>query len=200
MSVTQQQAKDSYGGVKVGSAFLGFVTSIGMIVLLTAVLAALGLGLGGVGSMTESGSGDVIDGTGSQTDWYLGVTGVVVILVVLFLAYLSGGYVAGRMARFHGARQGLAVWLWALLVAVALTVVAAVLGGQQADSEQLTPLVPSADELGVGAIGLGVVAVVTLLGAVLGGLAGMRFHRRVDRLEADVAAGAPVRGTTDPRA
>ena len=45
-----------------------------------------------------------------------GIGGGIAVLVVLFLAYLAGGYVAGRMSRFDGARQGLAVWVIGLLV------------------------------------------------------------------------------------
>ena len=44
--------------------------------------------------------------------------GAVTLAAVLFVAFGCGGYVAGRMARFDGARQGLAVWLWAVVLAV----------------------------------------------------------------------------------
>ena len=47
-----------------------------------------------------------------------GLVGGIVLLVILFVAYYCGGYVAGRMARFHGARQGFAVWVWALVIAI----------------------------------------------------------------------------------
>ncbi|WP_299050140.1 hypothetical protein [uncultured Nocardioides sp.] len=185
MSEIHQQAKDRYGGVKVGSAFLGFVTSLGMVVLLSAVLAVTGFGLGAI---TDTGTGDALERAGEETGasaYELGVAGIVVVLVVLFLAYLAGGYVAGRMARFHGVRQGVAVWGWAVLVAVALGVAAAVLGNDSSGAEELSPLSPPSGELGVGLAGLAIVAAVTLVGAMLGGLAGMRFHRRVDRAEAD---------------
>ena len=39
-------------------------------------------------------------------------SGASCLLVILFLAYLAGGYVAGRMARFDGTRQGVAVWVY----------------------------------------------------------------------------------------
>lgn len=190
MSVTQQQAKDRYGGVKVGSAFLGFVTSLGMVVLLSAVLAVTGFGLGAV---TDTGTGDALARAGEETGasgYELGVAGIVVVLVVLFLAYLAGGYVAGRMARFHGVRQGVAVWGWAVLVVVALSVAAATLGSGSSGAEELSPLSPTSGEIGLGLAGLAVVAAVTLVGAMLGGLAGMRFHRRVDRAEAETVGPA----------
>ena len=45
-----------------------------------------------------------------------------------FVAYYCGGYVAGRMARFDGVKQGVAVWVWALVIAIIVTVLGAVGG------------------------------------------------------------------------
>ena len=113
------------------------------------------------------------------------IIGAVLLAIVVFIAYYAGGYVAGRMARLNGAKQGVAVWVWAVVIAVIVAVVGA-LGG--ADFTGLTtlnglPRLPVGDgELTVIGIITAVSAlVVSLLGAVLGGMAGMRFHRRVDR-------------------
>jgi len=54
----------------------------------------------------------------------VGVTGAVVLLVILALAYLAGGYVAGRLARFDGLRNGVLAWI----VGVIVTIVAAIAG------------------------------------------------------------------------
>lgn len=43
----------------------------------------------------------------------MGMVGIIVLGVIVLVAYYCGGYVAGRMARFDGMKQGLAVWLWA---------------------------------------------------------------------------------------
>ena len=65
-------------------------------------------------------------------------------LVVLVVSYFAGGYVAGRMSRFDGARQGLGVWLVALIVTVVLAVAGAVLGGEYNVLSQLNlPRIPS---------------------------------------------------------
>ena len=45
--------------------------------------------------------------------------------MALAVAYFAGGYVAGRMSRFDGARQGLGTWLLGLVVTVVLAVVGA---------------------------------------------------------------------------
>jgi len=92
--------------------------------------------------------------------------------------------VAGRMARFNGAQQGVAVWLWAVLIAVAVAVAGAVGGSKYDVLGQLNsfPRIPvDAGTLSTASIiALVVVALASLVGAILGGLAGMRFHRRVD--------------------
>ena len=48
--------------------------------------------------------------------------------MILFVAYYCGGYVASRMARFNGMKQGIAVWVWALVVAIIVAILGAVVG------------------------------------------------------------------------
>jgi hypothetical protein len=166
------QEKAAFGGIKFGSAFLGWLTSLGAIGLLTAILAAVADGLG------------FDRNTSTQDLRGAGIGAAIAILVVLFLAYLAGGYVAGRMARFQGVRQGIAVWLWGVLFAVVIGVIAAVAGDQSTVSVRANlPQIPfTSGEWTVNSIlALLVVLAVTLIGAILGGLLGMRFHRRVDR-------------------
>ena len=106
------------------------------------------------------------------------------LLAVLMIGYYSGGYVAGRMSRFSGSRQGLGVWLIGLLV----TIVAIVLGGvfgQQYDvlSRVDLPRLPvSLDSLSTAGIVAAVLVLVgTLVAALAGGSVGTHYHRRVDR-------------------
>ena len=93
------------------------------------------------------------------------------------------------MARFNGGKQGVAVWVWALLVAVVVAVVGAVAGSKYDILGQLNsfPRLPvSTSELDTaGVVALVLAAITSLIGAVLGGIAGMRFHRRVDRVDVD---------------
>ena len=108
------------------------------------------------------------------------------LLVVIFVAYVAGGYVAGRMARFNGAKQGLGVWLWALIIAVVVAVLGLIAGAQFDVLANLNgfPRLPvnEGDLTVAGIITALLLLGVSLLGAVLGGLAGMRFHRKVDRV------------------
>ncbi len=110
------------------------------------------------------------------------------LVAILLIAYYSGGYVAGRMSRFDGARQGLMVWLIGLLV----TLVAVALGWIAGDQYNLldrvdVPRIPiPSDDITLGGIITAVAVLVgTLLAAMFGGTVGRRYHSRVDRAAAE---------------
>ncbi|MGL5816696.1 MAG: hypothetical protein ACRCYR_03970 [Phycicoccus sp.] len=173
--------REQFGGIKPGSAFFGWLTATGTAVLLTALVAAAGTAVGlatdtDVSAATDQASSD--PGT-------VGLVGGIVLLVILFGSYYCGGYVAGRMARFDGAKQGLAVWLWALLVAGLVALLGTVAGDEFNVLARLNsfPRIPvgEGDLSTAGIVAAVAVVVASLAGAVLGGLAGMRFHRKVDK-------------------
>ena len=169
--------RSRYGGIKWGAAFFGWLSANGLAVLLVALLSAAGVAIGltqGVPSV----------GDATQEADTIGIVGGIVLLVILFLAYLAGGYVAGRMARFDGARQGVAVWVIGLLVVLALAAAGLAFGSQYNVLQQLNlPRIPIDEGTATtgGIIALVAVLLVTLLGAILGGKAGDRYHRKVDR-------------------
>lgn len=171
--------KERFGGIKIGSAFFGWLTATGMAVLLVALLAAAGVAVGLANNANVS---DALNLGSSQT---VGIAGIIALLVILFFSYYCGGYVAGRMARFNGIRQGVMVWLWAIIVAILV----ALLGGFAGQRFNILANVNSFPRIPVnegplsttGIIAAVVVAAVTLVAAVLGGLAGMHYHRKVDR-------------------
>jgi len=174
--------RERFGGMKFGSAFFGWLTAFGTIVLLTAIVGAVGGALGvETGTTVDEAAGAAADNLEN-----VGVFGLVAIAVALFLSYLAGGYVAGRMARFSGALQGLAVWLWGVVIAIVVAVVSLLAGNQwdflsALDTFPRIPLTAAALTT-TGIVTAIVAAVITLGGAVLGGLAGMRYHRAVDRV------------------
>jgi hypothetical protein len=173
--------KDRYGGIKWGSAFFGWLTATGTAVILTALLAAAGTAVG-VAATT-----DTADAANQATEraGTLGVVGAIALLAVILIAYYCGGYVAGRMARFNGVKQGVAVWIWAILIIAAVAVAGAVLGDKYNILDRVGgfPRLPvSGDDLTTGSIiAVAIALIAALLGAILGGLAGMRFHRKVDK-------------------
>ncbi|MCJ8506034.1 hypothetical protein MRU69_14420 [Kocuria flava] len=159
--------RQQFGGMKLGAAFFGWLAATGMAVLLSAATAAAGAA------------------AGADLETLTGAGGVVA-AVVLFVAYFCGGYVAGRMARFDGAKQGVAVWLWAVLALIVVAVLALATGDRLELPGGVGLPRPSADAgTGAAVLALVVGGLVSLAGAVLGGLAGMRFHRRVDRVAAE---------------
>ncbi|RBY91931.1 hypothetical protein DQ237_19150 [Blastococcus sp. TF02-8] len=171
---------DRYGGIKWGAAFFGWLSANGLAVILLAILSAAGVAFG----LTQISSADQAAQQATDQADTIGIAGGIALTVVLFLAYLAGGYVAGRMARFDGLKQGLAVWLIGLLIVAALAIAGAVLGSEYNVLSQLNmPTVPvSGDTLTTAGIIAGIVALlITLLGAVLGGKLGERYHRKVDR-------------------
>jgi hypothetical protein len=174
-AVAAQRA--AFGGIKWGAAFFGWLSANGLAVLLVALLSAAGVALGLAQGV------DTADEAAQQAET-LGIGGGIAVLVVLFLAYVAGGYVAGRMARFDGARQGVAVWLIGLLVVLVLAAAGAILGAQYNVLQQLNlPRIPIDEGTATtaGIITLVAILLVTLLGALIGGKLGERYHRKVDR-------------------
>ena len=108
------------------------------------------------------------------------------LLAVLGVAYYCGGYVAGRMSRFDGARQGIGAWLIGLIITV-------VAGDRRAyRSAPSTTCVERREPAGAAGRRLETLRQAarsrlawswlgTLLAAALGGKAGERYHRKVDR-------------------
>jgi hypothetical protein len=166
--------RDRFGGIRWGSAFFGLLSAIGLAAILLGIAGAAGVALG----LSEI--NDVRTGTADT----IGLGGALVLLAILALSWYCGGYVAGRMARFDGLRQGVGVWVWTLVIGAALAI-AAVIGGSEYDVlQQLNlPNVAVGDQsLTTGGwLTLAAAIVVTLLFAVIGGKAGDLFHRRVDR-------------------
>jgi amino acid transporter len=165
--------RDEFGGMNLGAAFFGWLVAIGMAVIVTSILAAAGAAIG-----LTNGAPDTKDaGTVS-------IVGGALLVATLMLAYFCGGYVAGRMSRFDGGRQGLGTWLIGLLITLLIAGAGAVFGSKYNVFQKLDlPRIP-VDEGSLatgGAIALAAVVLGTLLAAILGGKAGQRYHTRVDR-------------------
>ena len=184
-SVREAQ-EERFGGVKPFVALLGWLTATGMAVLLTALVAAAGAGVALATGTTSTQDAQQAAQVNQISVEQIGWGSAIVLGVIVFLAYYTGGYVAGRMARFDGIRQGFAVWVWAVVIAIAVAVLGAVAGSSfdvlgQVNSFPRLPASPS--ELGIaGVVALLLVAATSLVGALAGGLAGMAFDRRVDKV------------------
>jgi hypothetical protein len=157
---------ERYGGAKFGSAFFGWLVAVGLTVLLGVLAGVVSAAVGTNAPGTDA----------------------VLTIGVLVVAYFAGGYVAGRLARFDGARNGFLAWVIGVLASVVLAVLGAFVGAQyDVLSRVPLPTLPtSLEEVTVSGLVLVAVAVLgTLVAAVLGGKVGEGFHRRVDRAAAD---------------
>ncbi len=176
MQRVRARQREEYGGINWGAAFFGWLVAVGVAVLLTGILAAAGAAIG----LTETTS-NVTDNASATT---LSAAGAIALLVVLAIAYYCGGYVAGRMSRFDGARQGIGAWAVGLLITLAVAILAVVAGSQYNVVERANlPRLPIGSETLTtgGAITSVLIVLGTLLFAALGGIAGARYHHKVDR-------------------
>src|SRR5918995_5787752 len=176
LATARARQRDEFGGINWGASFFGWLVAVGVAALLTALLAAAGAAIG----LTTTTSESELSGAAEE----LSLGGAIALLAVLLIAYYAGGYVAGRMSRFDGARQGMGTWAIGLVVTIGLAVAALVLGDEYNVLEQLNmPSLPVGDETFAtgGIIALAAILVGTLLAAIAGGKVGERYHKKVDR-------------------
>jgi hypothetical protein len=176
VGVDRERQYERFGGVNWGAAFFGWLVAVGIAALLTALLSAVGAAIG----LTE-----VSESEARASAETISVVGGILLILVLAIAYYAGGYVAGRMSRFDGARQGLGAWVIGLVVAVLLAVLGAIAGAEYNLLGQLDlPRIPIDEgSLTTGAvIALILVLIATALAAIAGGKVGERYHRKVDRV------------------
>jgi hypothetical protein len=180
--VARERQHEAYGGTNWGAAFFGWIVAVGIGALLTALLSAAGAAI----ALTELTGEEAVDS--AET---LSLVGGIALFVVALISYFAGGYVAGRMSRFDGGRQGLAVWIFSILAAIVLAIVGAIAGSEYNLLGGLElPRIPidEGDLTTGGVIFLIATVLGTLLAAMAGGKAGESYHRRVD-----AAAGYPGR-------
>jgi hypothetical protein len=162
------------GGVSFGSILTGVVVAFGAMAVLLAVAGGIAVATG------ASVDPEAVDPV--QTGVVVGI----VLIVAQFLAYLWGGYTAGRMARGAGFLNGLLVPIAALLVAVGVGALVTALGAEAARFGVIIgeTRLPIQEDLAL-QVGLpiGILSLVAMFGgAILGGILGARWH---DKLETE---------------
>ena len=159
----------------------GVLVAYGAFAVLAALVGAVAVAIG-------------VDAELATNDWAaFGMGSAVTVTVVAFVAYLFGGYVAGRMARRAGLVNGLAVFALAVLLVVVVGAIAA----SQADTEAIQANLRSLGlpitatewaQIGTAA-GIGTL-VGMLVGAGIGGVVGERWHSELARWAA-LGRGSP---------
>ena len=174
-SAARERQRDEFGGISWLCGIVGWLAAAGLAAILTGILGAAGAVL----AVTEV-AGDVSE-SDAET---IGLAGGIALLVVLAIAYWFGGYAAGRMARFDGGRQGIVVWVVGIIAAGVIGLFTLIGGAEYNVLDRLNlprlPIDSGALTTG-GLVALLGSIVVTLLAAMIGGKAGERFHRKVDR-------------------
>ena len=188
-SALHRRERQAFGGtIQWEAAFFGWLAAMGLAAIVVAMVVGAGVAVG----LTE------LDADAQTRVEELSLGGGLLLVAILALAYASGGYVAARMARFDGWRQGLGVWLLSLLLTVALAITAWIAGGDINPLESLElPRIPVEEGplTRGGAIAMAIIALAALLAAIGGGVLGERFHRAVDR--AGFELGDPERAEPD---
>lgn len=174
--VSRNQAYDKFGGTNAGAGFFGWLVAVAVTALLTGIVGAIAAAVGDAQNVTQS---DAERAAGT-----VGLVSAIVLIAVLVIGYYAGGYVAGRMSRFDGARQG--AWVWAIgLVATIVAVAAGWAFGAKynvLDRVNLPRIPIPHDQMTTGGILTAIVLLAgTLLAAVAGGKVGQHYHTRVDR-------------------
>ncbi|MDQ3910751.1 MAG: hypothetical protein M3305_03005 [Actinomycetota bacterium] len=170
----EERLREVYGGVDWLASFVGCIFAI---VCSGVLLALLGLVLAPLGFTLN------LEGREVNT---LLILGLVVLGFVLFVAYFLGGYVAGRLVRFDGGRNGAATVLWGTLLSIILAIFGSLLPGpfsfiQDFMQYSVLPAISSLTETGLAGLAIIVGAIlVEILGGFLGGRLGNGYHTRID--------------------
>lgn len=174
----EDRLRDMYGGVDWLASFLGFVFAV--------VAGAVFSALAGVVLAPLGFSPNLSGSIGAAV-----ITGLVLLGVLIFLTYFFGGYVAGRLARFDGGRNGAMLLVWTFLAGVLFLLAAGVFSGflPGGAASAIGGFMDSASSAIGGLSQAGVVGIVVvvaalllaLLGGFLGGRLGSRYHAEIDR-------------------
>jgi hypothetical protein len=142
-----------------------------------------------LGALAAAGAGelpfqlDLVDQDGNISEFE--AVGFVIAAAVVFISFLFGGWVTGRMARYDGALNGVAVALWFLIVVVLFTAAGVYFGDQYnvlnfIDLPNWMTQVDMEGRTTTGIVAAIVGVVLVFLGAALGGMLGQRYHERAD--------------------
>jgi hypothetical protein len=163
-------AHDRFGGIDIPASIVGMLTALSTTIILAGLVGAA---FGAVDYQTG------LEGDAKDIATWSMVGGV----AVLFVAYLIGGWAAGRMARYDGPRNGFATGVWTLVLGGILAGLGAWIGTEYDVFRNVDlPQWFSTDAFTTKAIASGVAAILAMfIGATLGGLWGERYNRRADR-------------------
>ena len=171
-------ADAGFGSLSIGSVLAGVLVAYGAFAVLVGVAAA------------------IVDALNVDTDIttnyeQLGIVGGLIVAGILLVSYLSGGYVAGRMARRAGVLNGLLVAVLGLAIAAAVAALVRNTDAETINSNLRSLGVPTtADEYGQAFTVAGLASMAAIfIGSLLGGSLGERWHGKLLARAANPAIG-----------
>lgn len=189
----RRRERQEFGGhIQWEAVLFGLLAAIGLAATLVAMV---------LGGLVATGVADFREDVTTLAD-RMATGGGAIAVAILGLSYMAGGYVAARMARFDGWRQGLGVWLLSLLILLAVLAAAWIAGGELDPAKSITTPSNPIDEgpLTSSGIAAAVAILVPLVFSLIGGVLGERFHRAVDRAGFEPATEAVAEPDREPEA
>lgn len=174
-TVPRRSYRERFGGIDTPAAIGGLFAAIGMLLFMSGLTAA--------GANTLPYQLDLIDRDGNISEFE--AIGFVVAGAVIFISFLFGGWVAGRMARYDGAANGVAVALWMVALVVLFTAAGAWFGSEYnalayLDLPDWINQIDMDERTTTGIVAAIVGLVLVFLAAALGGRLGERYHEKAD--------------------
>ncbi|HEY8192488.1 MAG TPA: TIGR04086 family membrane protein [Gaiellaceae bacterium] len=170
-------ARERFGGIDIPASLVGMLTALSTVLILAGLVGAA-VGVVGYQTGLEENAED------------LSIGSLIGGVAILFVAYLIGGWAAGRIARYDGARNGLAAGVWTLIFGAILAALGAWAGAEYDVFQNVQlPQWFDRDAFTTAAIASGIGAIAAMFaGGIIGGLWGERYHRRADATIADARA------------
>jgi len=173
-TVVREKPIAARGGVSLTTIVTGALVAIGAFFLLSTIVGAV-LSQTGV-TAEELAEGNAVD---------TGIAGGIALLVAWFLSFAWGGYTAGRMGRGSGFLNGLLVPFGVIVLAAIVGAIAWVFNTSEGwnlpsptQRLQVDGEFTSVDYgIGLALVTLGVM----LLGSIVGGILGARWHTKLER-------------------
>jgi hypothetical protein len=162
-------ARERFGGIDIPASLVGMLTALSTVIILAGLVGAA-FGVVGYQTGLEENAQD------------LSIGSLIGGVAILFVAYLIGGWAAGRIARYDGARNGFAAGVWTLIFGAILAALGAWAGAEYDVFQNVElPQWFDRDALTAAAIASGIGAIAAMfLGGIIGGFWGERYHRRAD--------------------
>lgn len=162
-------ARERFGGIDIPASLVGMLTALSTVLILAGLVGAA-FGVVGYQTGLEENAED------------LSIGSLIGGVAILFVAYLIGGWAAGRIARYDGARNGFATGIWTLILGAILAALGAWAGAEYDVFENVQlPQWFDSDALTTAAIASGIGAILAMfVGGTIGGVWGERYHRRAD--------------------